>query len=301
MEKFKCLFKLNKSKKISSYLLRHIASSKSSLTSYALIKSMYHLPFESSQAFLAEYDILDHQHFFEHLSILKSNLWLKELVSKQLLTLTYPAMMLISSTLLFHIFHFQFQPILQQMNLSISFESIVLKVIHIFVLISSLLAIFSFFWINRAMYRKILCIQIFRKTRLIRSIMEWEFMSVVNSVQSLISVQSIITLMKCHTNNPVLSILSFELKEHIEQGENMVRWIEKLSINPTMSLWLEDQINNQHFQNCGLWQKQLEFAIQHHFTQIKFVTHTFIYILIAFNIMGMISLLTLPYEWMVNL
>lgn len=302
MKKFKFQFKFHRSKKLSSQLLHHIASSNSSLTSFSLIKTMYQLPYDSSQALLIQYKIDDHQHFFEHLKILKSNAWLKDMVLKQLMSLSYPFMMFLTSTILFHIFHHQFQPILKQMSLNVSLEITLLKGVHILVLTSLLLIIIFLFWIQKAMYRKVMCLQLFRSNRIVKALLEWEFMSVVNShLSSSFSIQRLISLMKAHQNNPILSILSYELKEHIELGENMLSWITKLSLNPTMSYWLEEQITTQHMQNCSLWQDQLQFALQHYFIRLKLGIQAIIYILIAFNIMGMISLLTLPYEWMVTL
>jgi hypothetical protein len=302
MKKFKFQFKLPKKDHITSQLIHHIASSTSSLTSYSLIQSMYQIPYESSQDFLAHFNINDHQHFFEHLSILNSNLWLKEQIAKQCFALVYPLIMFISSSVLFHVFQIQFKSILHHMKISTSLHSVGLTYLHILVFMISIGILFLLIWINKAMYRKVLTVQLLKKTALFKISKEWMFFVVVNSIKNQpFSFQSLISLMKAHEYNSIFSILSYELKEHIDDGENLNSWMNKISINPKLSIWLSDQIINQNLESCILWQQQLQFTIIHHLTYIKTLLMSIIYALIALNIMGMISLLTTPYEWMTQL
>jgi hypothetical protein len=295
-------FTFLKTKKISPQLLHHIASTTSSITSYSLIQTMYQLPYNSSQEFLTSFGVKDHQHFIEHLMILKSKYWFQEQVVKQSISLFYPLIMLITSTLLFHGFRLQLAPMFKQFDSSVSFQNVFLNMIHIVMICVILIIFISFYWINKALYRKIIFIQTLKHTSFIKALLEWQFMSVVNSSNtSSFSFQNIIELLKAHEHNPLHCVLAYELKEHIEQGEDFQSWIKKISINHHLSHWLEHQIMNHHFNQCELWQQQLQFCIIHHLTRFKTFGLSISYVLIAFNIMGMMSLLTYPYEWMVQL
>lgn len=302
MKKFMFQFTFHKKKSISPQLLHHIASTTSSMTSYSLIQTMYQLPFNSSQEFLSSFGVRDHHNFIEHLTILKSNYWFKEQVMKQVISLIYPLMMLVTSTFLFHVFRLQLTPMLNQFESSSLFQSSLLSMIHIVMVSMIIIFIALLYWINKALYRKILIIQFFKHTSFIKTLLEWQFMSVVNSSKaSYFSFQNIIDLLKAHESNPLNCVLAYELKEHIEHGEDFQSWIKKISINHHLSHWLEHQIMNHHTNQCELWQQQLQFLMIHHLSRFKTMGLTCTYGFIAFNIMGMMSLLTYPYEWMVQL
>lgn len=267
--------------------------------SYEVIKSMFNLPYETNQLFLKQYGIEDKHHFYEHIDILKSLHWLKEQWLNVLYSTFYPLSMYLSSCLMLVFFQSQFKGVLNQMSFTFPLEFKIMIGINTVFIITLLLFVLILGWLSLAMFRKVLVIQALRHLPLIKLIFEWHFMVAFNSFKHHhLAINHVISLIKTHQNNALFRILTIDLKEHIERGEGMKQWIEANSQHTNMHGWLYEQISLHHQKNCLLWQKQLENTITLELSKIKRQLLLTLYLLIGFNLMAMMSLLSLPYQWM---
>lgn len=267
--------------------------------SYEVIKTMFNLPYETNQTFLKDYGIEDNHHFYEHIDILKSLQWLKEQWLKVLASLFYPLSMLLSSYMMLVLFRFQFKRILHQLDFSFPLEFKFMIWINTFVFIALVLCVLMLWWLSQSLFRKVLVLQTYRNQPMIKLILEWHFMVAFNSFKHHhLAINHVIRLIKTYQNNALFRILAIDLKELIERGEGMKQWIERNSQHVNMHGWLYEQISLHHQKNCQLWQKQLENSISLELHKINRHVLFVLYVLIGLNLMAMMSLLALPYQWM---
>ncbi len=263
-----------------------------------MIKTIFNLPFETSEMFLKQYDIDDSYHFFEHINILYTQKSMIQTIKNQLLSLIYPLFMLVSSSLLLRIFINQFQVIMITMNISIPNNVELIMFIHLLLLISTVLLILFFIWIKKSLYRRVIFISLFRKTKVFRMFYEIILINVIQSLSSShLSLKEIYTLISKHSNHALMRIMSNDLKQIIEEGKTLMVWLEDFSSFPSMKHWVYEQINQSNTSNLMLWNDQLQIGLRQIFVRWKSIILTCCYALIAFNIIAMLSIFNLPYEW----
>lgn len=266
--------------------------------SYEVIKTMFDLPYETNQLFLKSYGIEDKHHFYEHIDILKSLHWLKECWIKVLYSLFYPATMYLSSYFMLLFFRFQFKSVLDQMSFSFPLEFKLMIGVNTLICVALLLSVLVLWWLASTMFLKVLVIQSHRNQPLVKLIVEWHFIIAFNSFKHHLAINHVVSLIHAYQNNAIFRILSIDLKELIERGEGMKQWIEENSHHKNMHGWLYEQLSLHHQKNCLLWQNQLENSITLKLDKLKRQLLLALYLLIGFNLMAIMSLLSLPYQWM---
>lgn len=263
---------------------------------------MYNLPYETNQMFLKNYGIDDSHHFYEHIDILKSLFWLKDQWLKVFYSIVYPCSMLISSYLMLVLFRFQFKTILSQMNFSFPWEFNFMIWVNSMVIVIVVSGVLLVWWLTASLFRKVLAIQNCRNHSFIKLVIEWHFIIAFNSFKhDHLAINHVVNLIKTYQDNALFRILTIDLKELIERGEGMKQWIEDNSHHHHMQGWLYEQISLHHHKNCQLWQKQLENCIVLELHKINRKVLLVLYLFIGFNLMAMMTLLALPYQWMKNI
>lgn len=278
--------------------LELILSSSHSHTSYTVIKTIFNLPFETSELFLKQYEIEDSSLFLEHIRIIYTLKSLIQTIKHQFLNLLYPLIMLISSSLLLRIFINQFKNILNTMNIFIPYTVSLVLLIHFIVLSLFVLVTGFFIWLNQSLYRKVLLISLFKKTKVFKLVNELILITVVLSLSSKqLSLREIHSLISKHSNHALMRIMANDLKQIIEEGKTLMIWLEKYSSFPTMRLWVYEQINEGNAPNLVLWSNQLQIGLKQIVLKWKNVLMTCCYALIVLNILAMFTTFNLPYDW----
>lgn len=287
-----------KKPKLSVQQLELILKSSHSRSSYTVIKTILDLPFETSESFLKQYDIDDSYHFVEHINILYTQKSVIEVLKNQLISLIYPFFMLVSSSLLLRIFINQFQVIMITMNISIPNSVKFVMFMHVILFVSLVVLILFLLWIQKTLYRRVIFISLFRKTKVFRLFYEIVLITVIQSLPpSQLSLKEIHTLISKHSSHALMRIMSNDLKQIIEEGKTLMVWLENFSSFPSMKHWVYEQINQADTSNLALWNNQLQIGLKQIFIRWKSLFLTCCYALIAFNILAMLSIFNLPYEW----
>lgn len=170
--------------------------------------------------------------------------------------------------------------------------------VNTLICVALLLSVLVLWWLASTMFLKVLVIQSHRNQPLVKLIVEWHFIIAFNSFKHHLAVNHVVSLIHAYQNNAIFRILSIDLKELIERGEGMKQWIEENSHHKNMHGWLYEQLSLHHQKNCLLWQNQLENSITLKLDKLKRQLLLALYLLIGFNLMAIMSLLSLPYQWM---
>lgn len=278
--------------------LELILSSSHSHTSYTVVKTIFNLPFETSELFLKQYEIEDSSLFLEHVRIIYTLKSLIQVIKYQFLNLLYPLIMLASSSLLLRIFINQFKNILNTMNISIPNSVSLVLLMHYVVLTLFFLTTGFFIWLNQSLYRKVLIISLFKRIKVFKIVNELILITVVLSLSSKhLSLREIHNLISKHSNHVLMRIMSNDLKQIIEEGKTLIVWLEKYSSFPTMTYWVYEQINEGNIPNLVLWSNQLQIGLKQIVLKWKNVLMSCCYALIVLNILAMLTTFKLPYEW----
>jgi hypothetical protein len=283
---------------LSAQQLELILKSSDSHTSYAVIKTILNLPFETSEQFLRQFNIFDSYHFLEHIRILHTQKSVIQVIKNQLLSLAYPFVMLVSSSILLRIFVNQFENILIPMNISIPSHVLIMMTMHYGLLSLLVIVIALYIWIKQSLYRKVLFFSFFKAVKTFKVIYELLLITVILSLSTTqLSLKEIHGLMSKHSEHALMRIMSNDLNQIIEEGKTLMDWLENNSSFPMMRHWVYEQIKEGNTSNLFLWSDQLHIALKQIFIRWKSVLMTGCYGLIIFNIMAMLSIFNLPYEW----
>lgn len=295
--KFQSHLHRKKHKPLSDQFLIHFNDSLTPSSSYAVLQNMYQLSFDSQHEFLDVHGVKDDGHFVEHCSLLSSWIKLKRLIMNQLVSLMYPSIMVLMSVVMFYSFRYQFSTLFSQLEISFPSHHRFIILIHALLVLVVLMCLMAFFWIKSAYFLLILYVQQFRKTRWGHHLFEWAFMNVVCSLQeSHLTFDQLSSIMRAHTKNPIMSILSYELKEHSEHGKTMFEWISYVC-TPSMSHWIVEQLSIGNIKQLHSWNEQVFHKIKYDVMSLKNVCMIVLYAVIGLNIIGMLDLLATPYEW----
>lgn len=283
---------------ISVQQLELILKSSHSHTSYAVIKTILNLPFASSELFLKHFNIIDSYYFIEHIRIIYTQKLVIQEVKNQLFSLGYPFLMLLSSSLLLRVFINQFENILISMNLSIPSNVWFVMFMH-YVLLGLIVLIVAFsIWITQSLYRKVLFISFFKPTKVFKVMYELLLITVILSLSpTKLSLSDVHCLISKHSNHALMRIMSNDLQQIIEEGKTLMVWLENNSSFPTMKHWVFEQIKTGNTSNLMLWSDQLQIGLKQIFIRWKSILMSCCYGLIILNIMAMLSMFNLPYEW----
>jgi len=279
-----------------------ILKSSESHTSYTLVKNVLNLPFETSAHFLKQFNIHDSFHFFEHVQILHTLKKISLTVKESTLSLIYPLVMMLSSFLLLSIFKTQFEKIL--ISMSIVIPPNVKLIVFTNQLLIALLVIFSLItmYIKVSLYRRVLFMSLFKKTKLFKIISELVLVNTIKSlITSQVSLKEVQTLISKYSNHSLMRIMSNDLNQIIEEGKTMMIWLNNYSAFPSMNNWLYEQINQSNKSNIALWSDQLQLSLKQMLQRFKNIVLTSLYAMIALNIMAMLTMFSLPYEWIYQL
>lgn len=275
-----------------------ILKSSSAHTSYTVVKHILNLPFETSEIFLKQYNIHDSFHFFEHVQILFTLKNIIQNIKNNALNLAYPLIMLISSSVLLNVFQSQFKRILVPMNISIPTNVSLILLIHYVLIVLLCLSIIFILWVKQSLYRRVLILSLLKKTRLIKIVYELVLITTIQSVTtSSVSLKEIHILISKHTNHALMRIMANDLNQIIEEGKTMMYWLDNYGSFPTMNKWIYEQISQSNQTNLLLWSDQLQLSLRQTLMHWKNILLSTLYGLIALNIMAMMSLFSLPYEW----
>jgi len=77
--------------------------------------------------------------------------------------------------------------------------------------------------------------------------------------------------------------------------------LNNYSAFPSMNNWLYEQINQSNKSNIVLWSDQLQLSLKQMLQHLKNIVLTSLYAMIALNIMAMLTMFSLPYEWIYQL
>lgn len=278
--------------------LELILKSSHSHTPYAVIKTILNLPFATSDLLLKHFNIFDSYHFLEHIRIIYTQKSVIQEFKNQLFSLGYPLLMLLSSSLLLRVFINQFENILITMNISIPSNVLFVIVMHYVMLGILIFLIIFFIWIRQSLYRKVLFLSFFKSTRVFKVMYELIFITVILSLSPIqLSLSDVYSLITKHTKHPLMRIMSNDLKQIIEEGKTLMTWLENNSSFPTMNHWVYEQIKEGNTSNLVLWSDQLQIGLKRTLIRWKSIVMTLCYGLIILNIMAMLSMFNLPYEW----
>jgi hypothetical protein len=275
-----------------------ILKSAESHSSFTIVKNVLNLPFETSAHFLKQFNIHDSFHFFEHVQILYTLKKISLTVKESALSLIYPLVMLLSSFLLLSIFKTQFERMLIPMNIEIP-PNVTLIVLTNYLLIACLLILsILYIWIKVSLYRRVLLMSFLKKTKLFKIISELVLVNAIKSlISSQVSLKGVHTLISKHSNHSLMRIMSNDLNQIIEEGKTMMIWLNNYSAFPSMNNWLYEQINQSNHSNIVLWSNQLQLSLKQMLQRVKNILLTSLYGMIALNIIAMLTMFSLPYEW----
>jgi hypothetical protein len=275
-----------------------ILKSSETHSSYTLVKNVLNLPFETSDLFLKQFNIHDSFHFFEHVQILYILRRIISLVKESALSLLYPSVMLLSSFLLLSVFKVQFQRILISMNIVVPQSVTLIVFVNYLLIVCFMILGLLYMWIKQSLYRRVLLMSLLKRTRLFKIISELILITTIKSLlSSQVSLKEVHTLISKHSNHSLMRIMSNDLLQIIEEGKTIMIWLNNYTAFPSMSNWLFEQINQSNRSNLSLWVDQLQLSLKQTLHTIKSILLSCFYGLIALNIMAMLTMFSLPYEW----